>query len=112
MLFGSYWPIKRCLTKMMRASVSLLSVSKVYRGDWYSYYDVCDLHVVTLGAKAGVNEVPDEELEPKKVGHLFGKYGSHFEHPWHYDRSQGKFEAQDLFNHQGLAYYEEIRPLP
>jgi hypothetical protein len=39
---------------------------QVYGGNWDAYYAAGHYHLVDFGANAGTNEVPDEELEPKK----------------------------------------------
>jgi hypothetical protein len=39
---------------------------QVHVGHWDAYYVACNLHFVAFGDNAGMNEVPDEELEPKK----------------------------------------------
>jgi hypothetical protein len=39
---------------------------QLYGGKWDDHYAACDLHLVAFGAKAGANEVPNEDLEPKK----------------------------------------------
>jgi hypothetical protein len=39
---------------------------KYYGGDWDVYYTAFGLHLAAFGAKAGVNEVPDKELDTKQ----------------------------------------------
>jgi hypothetical protein len=58
---------KEALYKMDDAQRLTFFCEQVYGGDWDAHYAACDFHLVAFGAKAGVNEVPGEELDPKHM---------------------------------------------
>jgi hypothetical protein len=57
---------KKRLDKMDYARRLTFVCEQLYGGDWDANYAACDFHVVAFCAKAGVIDVPDENLEPNK----------------------------------------------
>jgi hypothetical protein len=62
---------KETLDKTDQAQCLTFVCEQVYGGDWDAHYAACDLNLISFGAKAGVNEVPDEELDPKSMPHIW-----------------------------------------
>jgi hypothetical protein len=57
---------KEMLDKTDEARRLTFVCEQLYGGAWDARYAACDLHLVDVGTKAGVVDVPDENLEPKK----------------------------------------------
>jgi hypothetical protein len=57
---------KKVLDKTDDAQRLTFVCEQLYGGDWDTRYAACDVHVVTFGAKVSVNDVPDEDLDPKR----------------------------------------------
>jgi hypothetical protein len=64
---------KETLDKTDEAQCLTFVCEQLYGRDWEAHYAACDLHLVDFGAKAGVMDVPDENLEPNK-------YATYMEH--------------------------------
>jgi hypothetical protein len=62
---------KYTLNKTDEAQHSSFFCEKLYGGDWEAHCGAYDFHLVAFGAKAGVLEVPDENLEPKNMRRIW-----------------------------------------
>jgi hypothetical protein len=57
---------KNTLATMDEAQRLTFVCEQLYGGDWDAHYAACDLHLVSICAKVGVMDVPDENLKPNK----------------------------------------------
>jgi hypothetical protein len=89
---------KKRLDKTDEAHRLSFVCEQLYGGDWDTHYAACDFHVVAFVSRAGMMDVPDEIIEPKK-------YATYLENVSTIGLviAQKKIEKQDEFYYQGIA---------